>query len=61
MHVCERECVCVCRYTFKRTHVSNIPGGGQGSPLQYLCPENATDEEPSRPWSIESQSQTRLE
>ena len=43
MYVYVRECVCVCRYTFKRIHMSNIPAGGQGNTLQYSCLEHAMD------------------
>ena len=31
------------------------PGGGNGNPLQYSCPENPMAEEPGGLWSIELQ------
>ena len=45
---------------FSMFYCSYIPGGGNGSPLQYPCVESPVDRGACRPWSIGSQSRTQM-
>ena len=55
-----KESACNAEEPSSTLELGRSSGEGNGSPLQYSCLENPTDEEPARLKSIGLPSQTRL-